>query len=106
MSALMQRSMLVVLLAFAFYSEAYAEEGIYGCWDNLWEGPVYTAPGRRRTAQFGELICFKRDGVVETMHYGGAEAFGAGGTFSYENGHLLLSRTEDPPEGWPFAVEG
>jgi hypothetical protein len=106
-SILMLRSMLVVLLAFAFYDGAYAEEGIYGCWDNLHEGVAYPEnPPSRRMASFGELICFKKDGVVETTHYGGSEALGSGGKFSYKNGHLLLRRSEDTPEGWLFAIEG
>lgn len=101
----MQRSILVVLLALVFCGGAYAEDGIYGCWGNLQKQAVHN-PWGVMMASLGEVICFERDGVVETIHYGGGEGLGSGGKFSYEDGHLLLIRTEDLPEGWPFADEG
>ena len=107
MSAQMLQSILVVLLAFSFYDAAYAEEGLYGCWDNIQQGTTYIGtPPHQVPAAFGDQICFKRDGVVETAHIGALEGFGSGGKFLYKNGHLLLRRTEDTPEGWFFAVDG
>jgi CTP:phosphocholine cytidylyltransferase-like protein len=100
------RSILAIIFAFTFQSNSYAKDGIYGCWNNIHQikvDPKYS-PLHENTTANGEIICFKKNGAITTVHVGGFEALGTEGKFYFSAGRLTLIKKE-LADGWPFAFK-
>jgi len=106
MSAFRARSIIAFVFSVTLYGNAHAEEGIYGCWNNIHLVPVdpeYSSPSMTETSE-GDMLCFKKDGTIVTEHFGGFEFLGTQGKFSYKAGRLVLTKKERV-DGWPFAFK-
>ena len=103
-SGFLLRFIFSVFFIFALRGHSYADQTIYGCWNDIHQASVNPkySPQHKPTTASGTIICFKNNGSITTVHVGGFEALGTEGRFSYRAGRLVLIKN-GPADGWPFA---
>ena len=98
------RFLFILTIFFSAFERSYAQGKLQGCWDDITQegvDPKYS-PTHKSTTAVGTMICFKSGGVIASVHFGGFEALGSTGRFTYRYNQLKVFENQIA-DGWVFA---